>query len=330
MSDAIQLDRLSKRFKATEALRNVTLNVPEGSVFALLGENGAGKTTAIRIMLGLERPDSGHARVLGYDSSTEDLEVRRRVGYVPEVPDLYDWMTVQQIGWYAAGFYPQGYWERFSAMAREFGLAPKAKIKNLSKGMRAKVSLTLALSHDPDLLILDEPTSGLDAMVRREFLESMVQRAADGRTVFLSSHQINEVERVAEYVALIRRGDLLLVERLDDLKQRSRMISMTLAGESIDPQLPEGRIIDCRQEGRRLRWLVTDMPDTRMANSATSRASSRWTSIVPIWKRSSWGTCNAIWATTIAVPSRFRAWGRRSDERIQSQGVRPNPVARGG
>lgn len=264
MSDAIQLDRLSKRFKATEALRNVTLNVPEGSVFALLGENGAGKTTAIRIMLGLERPDSGHTRVLGYDSSTEDLEVRRRVGYVPEVPDLYDWMTVQQIGWYAAGFYPQGYWERFSAMAREFGLAPKAKIKNLSKGMRAKVSLTLALSHDPDLLILDEPTSGLDAMVRREFLESMVQRAADGRTVFLSSHQINEVERVAEYVALIRQGNLLLVERLDDLKQRSRMISMTLAGESIDPQLPEGRIIDCRQEGRRLRWLVTDMPDARM------------------------------------------------------------------
>ena len=264
MNTAIELDRLSKRFKTTETLKNVTLRVPEGSVFALLGENGAGKTTAIRIMLGLERPDSGHARVLGYDSSTEDLDVRHRVGYVPEVPDLYDWMTVQQIGWYAAGFYPPGYWDRFTAMAKEFELPPKGKIKNLSKGMRAKVSLSLALAHDPELLILDEPTSGLDAMVRREFLESMVQRAADGRTVFLSSHQIHEVERVAEYVALIRRGDLLLVEPLDDLKQRSRMISMTLAGESIDPQLPEGRIIDCRQEGRRLRWLVTDMPDARM------------------------------------------------------------------
>ena len=264
MNDAIQLDRLSKRFKTTEALKGVTLNVPEGSVFALLGENGAGKTTAIRIMLGVERPDSGHARVLGYDSSTEDLDIRRRVGYVPEMPDLYDWMTVQQIGWYATGFYPPGYWDRFAAMAREFHLAPKAKIKNLSKGMRAKVSLTLALSHDPDLLILDEPTSGLDAMVRREFLESMVQRAADGRTVFLSSHQINEVERVAEYVALIRQGELLLVQRLDDLKQRCRMISMTLAGEAIAPQLPEGRIIDCRQEGRRLRWVVTDMPDARI------------------------------------------------------------------
>ncbi|MHB0960932.1 MAG: ABC transporter ATP-binding protein [Pirellulaceae bacterium] len=264
MNDAIQLDRLSKRFKAIEALKGVTLNVPEGSVFALLGENGAGKTTAIRIMLGVERPDSGHARVLGYDSATEDLDIRRRVGYVPEMPDLYDWMTVQQIGWYAAGFYPPGYWDRFASMAREFHLAPKAKIKNLSKGMRAKVSLTLALSHDPDLLILDEPTSGLDAMVRREFLESMVQRAADGRTVFLSSHQINEVERVAEYVALIHQGNLLLVQRLDDLKQRCRMISMTLTGEAIAPQLPEGRIIDCRQEGRRLRWVVTDMPDARI------------------------------------------------------------------
>lgn len=264
MNDAIQLDRLSKRYKTTEALKNVTFSVPEGTVFALLGENGAGKTTAIRIMLGLERPDSGHARVLGYDSQSEDLDIRRRVGYVPEVPDLYDWMTVRQIGWYAAGFYPHGYWDRFTAMAKEFGLSPKAKIKNLSKGMRAKVSLSLALAHDPDLLILDEPTSGLDAMVRREFLESMVQRAADGRTVFLSSHQINEVERVAEYVALIRQGELLLVERLDDLKARSRTISMTLAGEAIDPQLPEGRIVDCCQEGRRLRWLVTDMPDARM------------------------------------------------------------------
>lgn len=264
MNDAIQLDRLSKRFKATEALKDVTLNVPEGSVFALLGENGAGKTTAIKIMLGLERPDSGHARVLGYDSTSEDLDIRRRVGYVPEVPDLYDWMTVQQIGWYAAGFHAPGYWDRFARMAEEFQLAPKAKIKNLSKGMRAKVSLSLALSHDPELLILDEPTAGLDAMVRREFLESMVQRAADGRSVFLSSHQINEVERVAEYVALIRQGDLLLVERLDDLKQRCRMISITLASEAIEPQLPEGRVIDCRQEGRRLRWVVTDMPDARI------------------------------------------------------------------
>lgn len=264
MSDAIQLDRLSKRFKATEALKSVTLSVPDGSVFALLGENGAGKTTAIRIMLGLERPDSGHARVLGYDCRKEDLAVRRRVGYVPETPDLYDWMTVQQIGWYAAGFYPKGYWDRFISMAKEYQLPPKGKIKNLSKGMRAKVSLTLALAHDPELLILDEPTSGLDAMVRREFLESMVQRAADGRTVFLSSHQINEVERVAEYVALIRQGRLVLVERLDDLKRRCRTIEMTLAGEAIDPQLPEGRIVDCRQEGRRLRWLVTDLPEGRL------------------------------------------------------------------
>lgn len=265
MNNAIELDRLSKRFKTTEALKNVTLRVPEGTVFALLGENGAGKTTAIRIMLGLERPDSGHARVLGYDSSTEDLDVRRRVGYVPEVPDLYDWMTVQQIGWYAAGFYPPGYWDRFTAMAKEFELPPKAKIKNLSKGMRAKVSLSLALAHDPELLILDEPTSGLDAMVRREFLESMVGRAAEGRTVFLSSHQIHEVERVAEYVAFLRQGNLLLVEPLDELKGRSRIVSMTLAGEAIDPQLPEGRIIDGRQEGRRLRWLVMDLPDARIS-----------------------------------------------------------------
>jgi len=264
MNTAIRLERLSKRFRCTQALDNVSVEVPEGSVFALLGENGAGKTTAIRIMLGLERPDSGHATVLGLNCMNEGLEIRNRVGYVPEMPNLYDWMTVHQIGWFACGFHKEGYWDRFTQLAAEFKLSPKTKIRNLSKGMRAKVSLSLALAHDPDLLILDEPTSGLDAMVRREFLESMVERAATGRTVFLSSHQINEVERVAEYVALIRKGKLALVARLDDLKLRTRVLSMTVAGTAISPSLPDGRLVDERREGRRIQWVVEGMAENRL------------------------------------------------------------------
>ena len=172
-------------------------------------------------------------------------------------------MTVEEIGWFTAGFYgpkrglsncrerPSGKLDRpFSAgilrLIGQFGLSPhwKKKLKTLSKGMRAKVALSLALAHQPELLVLDEPTSGLDALVRREFLESMVDRAALGQTVFLSSHQIVEVERVADIVAILRRGKLLLVEPLDELKAQVRRLTVTLKDEWRDSSnlgQPHGR-----------------------------------------------------------------------------------------
>ena len=211
----------------------LSLEVPEGSVFGLLGENGAGKTTTIQTLLGLIAPDGGRVEVLGLDPERDGLEVRRRVGYVPEVPALYDWMTVAEIGWFAAGFHPDAtgspapYQARYAEQIR--GLRPaarSARSRQLSKGMRSKVSLALALSSDPALLILDEPTSGLDVLVRREFLESMVDLAGSGRTVLLSSHQIGEVERVASHVALMHRGKLLLAEPLDELRARTFQLSL--------------------------------------------------------------------------------------------------------
>ena len=162
--------------------------------------------------------------MLGLDPTRQGLEVRRRVGYVPEVPVLYDWMTVAEIGWFASAFHldaegtTSSYQYRYAELARGFDLPARKKIKALSKGMRAKVSLALALASDPSLLILDEPTSGLDVLVRREFLESMVDLAGAGRTVLLSSHQIGEVERVASHVALLHRGKLVLAEPLDELE----------------------------------------------------------------------------------------------------------------
>ena len=171
MEPVIRLSRLSKHFGSQIALREVSFEVPPGVVFALLGENGAGKTTAIRIMLGLAEPNSGTTEVLGLPSATRGLEIRRRVGYVPEHPTLYEWMTVAEIGWFAAGFYGDGFLSEYLRLAGEFGLPRRRKLKALSKGMRAKVSLSLALALNPELLVLDEPTSGLDALVRREFLE---------------------------------------------------------------------------------------------------------------------------------------------------------------
>jgi len=234
----ITVESVTKKFGRNVAMEDISYTVEPGVVFALLGENGAGKTTTIRVLLGMCDPDSGRSTVLGLDSRKDDLAIRRRVGYVPEQPSLYDWMTVTEIGRFAAPFYADGFWTEYCRLVKEFQLPFETKIKNLSKGMRAKVSLSLALAHDPELLILDEPTSGLDPMVRREFLESMVDRAATGKTVFLSSHQIGEVERVADYVAIMKKSKLRLVERLDELKDSTRLLTATLS-ESVT-FLPDG------------------------------------------------------------------------------------------
>ena len=265
MTNVIEFKQLSKRFGSQVALDKVSLEVPSGVVFALLGENGAGKTTAIRIMLGLLEADSGRASVAGLDSASHGIDIRRRVGYVPEQPVLYDWMTVDEVGWFVAGFHGEDFLSCYRQAADRFNLPAKKRIKTLSKGARAKVVLSLALANDPELLVLDEPTSGLDAMVRREFLESMVDRAATGKTVFLSSHQINEVERVADIVAMIHDGRLLLVEPLDRLKEQTRELIFTLAdGVGTPPDVP-GRVLSRRHRARQWQVTVVDLPEKSIA-----------------------------------------------------------------
>lgn len=265
MPSIIRMDKVTRRFGRQMALDQVSLDVPPGVVFALLGENGAGKTTAIRILLGLLEPDSGRTEVLGLDSQKQGLEIRRRVGYVPERPTLYDWMTVAEIGWFTAGFYGDGFLIEYLRLVRQFHLPEARKLKSLSKGMRAKVSLALAMAHDPELLVLDEPTSGLDALVRREFLESMVDRAATGKTVLLSSHQIGEVERVADFVAIIREGHLLVVERLDVLKSQIRELTLTLENGSVPKLDLPGRILAERHRPRQWQLLIRGLPEPELA-----------------------------------------------------------------
>ena len=156
-------------FRGCDALQGVDLKIKSGSVFSLLGENGAGKTTLIRILTGFQRPSGGTVRVLGLDPIRDSLEIRRRIGYVSDSPALYEWMRVDEIGWFASSFYPDGFLKNYRDMVAQYELPTNRKIKHLSKGQRAKVALALAVAHDPELLILDEPTSGLDPLVRRDF-----------------------------------------------------------------------------------------------------------------------------------------------------------------
>lgn len=265
MSEVFAWDQVTKRFGSQLALSRFSLSSEPGSVVALLGDNGAGKTTAIRILLGLLEPTNGRSHVFGLDSQANGQVIRQRVGYVPDRPALYEWMTIEQIGWFAAGFYADGFYQRFCEYVGQFGLPIDKKIKSLSKGMRSKVSLALCMGHEPELLVLDEPTSGLDPVVRREFLESMVDVAARGRTVLLSSHQIAEVERIADTVAIIRQGELLLVERLDKLKAEVREVTLTLNNEATTVLDLGGVIISQQQRDRQLRVLLRGGEDSRLA-----------------------------------------------------------------
>jgi ABC-2 type transport system ATP-binding protein len=256
MTAAIETAGLTKRFGPRVAVDRLDLTVPAGSIFALLGDNGAGKTTTIRLLTGQFPPDAGSARVLGHDAWADAVPLRHRVGYVPEKPRLYDWMTADEIGWFVAGFHRPGFRDRYRNALERFGVDPSAKLANLSKGGYAKVglALALALAPDPEVLILDEPTSGLDLMVRREFLASMIDLSASGRTILISSHQIAELERVASHAAFLSGGRLLLAAPLEDLRKRVVRVRLHYTGEPPDPDRL-GTVLDRESLGRQ--WQAT-------------------------------------------------------------------------
>lgn len=261
MTAAIEIERVTKRFGRHVAVDDVSLSVPPGCVFALLGENGAGKTTLVRMLLGLTAPDSGMLSVLGFASSRRGEEIRQRVGYVPERPTLYEWMTASEIGWFTAGFYPEGFEQHYRNLLDRYRVPTRRKIRRMSKGMRAKIALSLAMAHRPELLILDEPTSGLDTLVRREFLESMVDIAAEGRTVLLSSHLIGEVERVADRVAIVREGRVLRAQSLDALKRSAFDATVTMQGSATAPPALPGTVLHSRRRGKQWQMLVLDLDE---------------------------------------------------------------------
>lgn len=216
---AIEVRNLSRRFSGNDALCNVSLTIPRGVVFGLVGVNGAGKTTLIRHALGLLRPQSGSVAVFGLDPVSNPTAVLSRVGYLSELNELPDWMRVDELIRFTRPFYPN--WDDSYArkLQEMFELDPHRQIQQLSKGQRARVGLVLALSYRAQLLVLDEPSSGLDPLVRRDILRAVIETIVqEGRTVLFSSHLLDEVERVADQVAIIDSGRIIQNDSLEGLK----------------------------------------------------------------------------------------------------------------
>lgn len=222
----VSIRGLSRRFGSRKALDDVSLELEAGTVLGLVGENGAGKTTLIRHILGLLRAQEGSVRVFGQDPAADSPGVLSRIGYLSEDADLPGWMRVGELLRYSAAFYPT--WDSVYAetLLREFGLSAGSVVRELSKGQRARAGLLVALAYRPPLLVLDEPSSGLDPVVRRDILSAIIRTIADeGRTVLFSSHLLAEVERVADRVAMLRSGRLVLCDTLDEIQSRHQRVT---------------------------------------------------------------------------------------------------------
>jgi ABC-2 type transport system ATP-binding protein len=259
MDSIISTNGLTKVFGGKIVVNRLSFSVPQGAILALLGGNGAGKSTTIRMLTGLLPPDAGSARILGEDCWSGAIPLRHRVGYVPERPRFYDWMTVREIGWFTAGFHRDGFFTRYIEAVQRFRLDPAARLRTLSKGGYAKVGLALALAPDPEVLILDEPTSGLDLFIRREFLASMVELAGAGRTILLSSHGIAEVERIASHAGFMAEGKLLLAASIEELRKRLVRVRLRFDGPVPDASLL-GEVLEFETSGRLWQAVLQD-PD---------------------------------------------------------------------
>lgn len=273
MVPAIELHGVQKSYATTRALRGIDLIIEPGRIFGFLGPNGAGKTTAIRILLDLIRPDAGAAHVLGFDCQRQSIEVRRRCGYLPGDLRLYESMRGDEFLDFIESFRPHKRDPAYRrALLERLALDTSKTIRSLSKGNRQKLGLAQALVHRPDVLILDEPTSGLDPLVQDEVVHLLEEAAAEGRTVFFSSHVLSEVERISHSVAIIRAGEIVAVEEVARLKSRSmHVIEVTFANAPPPDLFAIPGVREIRRDGATVRLQAHDGVDALIKAIATQR-----------------------------------------------------------
>ena len=250
---AIETTDLRKTYDGVEALRGLSFQVPAGSIYGFLGRNGAGKTTTLKVLLGMVHATSGSARVFGLDvaPAASSVDIRRRSAFVSEDKDLYPYMTVEEAVRFTSAFYPQWRRDLEQHYLRRFELPPHRRIKTLSRGMRTKLALLLALCRGAQLLILDEPTSGLDPAVTEEVLQALVSHVgSEEMTVFFSSHQIAQVDQIADHVAIIDRGRAVVTGALDDLRETFRRVQLVFDGDAPEPAFRVPGIERVQRRGR--------------------------------------------------------------------------------
>jgi ABC-2 type transport system ATP-binding protein len=275
----IETRRLSKSYGSVQAVRGLNLSVSPNSITAFLGLNGAGKSTTVKMLLGMISPSSGEGYVLGsrIDDPGESVALRRRVAYVSESKRLYDYMTVEQIIRFTRSLYPDWRADVERDLLHLYELPLNRKIKKLSKGMRTKLALLLAFARVPELLILDEPSEGLDPIGIEQLLQSLVTRCSEGTSIFFSSHQISEVERIADHVCMLHKGRLLIHASMDDLRQSYRQIDLVF------PSLPDERefrlagVESIHTQGHQMRVFAS-----RNVDRVTERARSFYPSSIEI------------------------------------------------
>jgi len=260
----IEIDDIWKRFGRFDALEGLSLTVPEGSAFALIGANGAGKSTTIKILMNLIEASRGTAKVLGVDSRNMSPREFAQIGYVSENQELPPRLKVGDYLAYLRRLYPT--WDQTleKSLLRQLELPPERKIRHLSHGMRIKMALACALAYRPRLLVLDEPFSGLDPLVRKEFMQSLMHQAGE-TTILISSHELGELEHTATHVAFIDRGRVTFQESMEALTSRVRKVFVTLDRPAAPPENPPGEWLDIRATGN-----VISFVDTNFTESGTN------------------------------------------------------------
>jgi ABC-2 type transport system ATP-binding protein len=234
----IEINRLTKYYGHREIVRDLSLKVPSGSIYGFLGRNGMGKTTTIRILLGLEEPTRGQTRVFGEDSREMSPQTRARIGYLPEGHHVYGWMTVKECGQFQASYFPKWEQEIFEAVITHFRLTLKMKAGQLSRGQRAGLCLAMTLAPQPELLVLDDPALGLDPVARRSLLQSMLYVTRQpNRTILFSSHLLSDVERVADRILVLDGGALRADCTVEHFRERLR--HYVLRFRNTPPSAPE-------------------------------------------------------------------------------------------
>jgi ABC-2 type transport system ATP-binding protein len=256
MSDlAIHTSGLTKTYGEMCAVDGLSLNVPRGAIYGFLGRNGAGKTSTIKMLLGLTRPSAGAARVFGMDVSADRISILQRTAFVSERKTLYPSMTATELVRFSRGFYPTWSDQSVGKYARLLEIPMKQRFEELSNGNQTKVWLLLALSQGADLLILDEPTAALDPITVEQLLRALTEAVLDREcTIFFSSHQLEEVEKIAEYAGILDHGELLMESRVDDIKSEFRLI---IAAGNCLPTQTSPQVLSVVVEENFYRYVVT-------------------------------------------------------------------------